>query len=106
MQSAEEGDTGFQEFVEYVEKHAYTAHTQGEGALFLEVGASTLIRVVNDESAANIGRWVPVHPTGNRPAYSPVYDRHRVSFEVFLVATQDIAAGSELKRYTDLLDEA
>lgn len=104
--SADEGATGFQELVDFVEKHAHTALIEDAGALYLEVGASTLIRVVSDESAANIGRWVPVHPAGQRPAYSPVYDRHRLSFEVFLVATQDIPAGAELTRCTDALGKA
>jgi len=62
----------------------------------LEIGGPTLIRKVN--SGANVGRWVPLHPSGKRPPYSPVYDRHSMSFEVFLVATEDIPAGTELTR--------
>ena len=99
-ESAAEGALGLQDFATYVEKHARSAQHDGAGALYLEVGASALIRVVDDESEANVGRWVPIHPNGERPAYSPVYDRHRVSLEVFLVATQDVPAGAELTRHT------
>lgn len=62
----------------------------------LEIGGPTLIRKVN--GGANVGPWVPTHPSGKRPLYSPVYDRHSMSFEVFLVATEDIPAGTELTR--------
>jgi len=33
-----------------------------------------------------------------------VYDRHRMSFDVFMVATKDIAAGAEVLRSTATLN--
>ncbi|CAB9522935.1 Polyamine aminopropyltransferase [Seminavis robusta] len=96
---AENGVAGFEDFVGYLENHANPARTEGSDISFVEVGGTTLIRVVDEESDANVGRWAPAHPSGKRPAYSPVYDRHRVSFDVFLVATQDIQAGAELLRF-------
>ena len=60
----------------------------------MEVGGSVVVR--RSAENVNVAPWVPPHPTGKRPVYSPVYERHRVSFDVFLVATQDIAAGDEV----------
>jgi len=66
----------------------------------VEIGPSTLIRSVSSEEEANVGQWVPSHPDGQRPKYSPVYDNHKHSFDVFLVATRDISRGEELVRYS------
>ena len=55
-----------------------------------------MIQVVTDEEDANVGRWIPPHPDGRRPKYSPVYDRHYLSFNSFMVATKDIPKGGEL----------
>lgn len=98
--NAESGAPLFDELSRFVEWNGHKSHMDGDNLLFLEMGASILMREVDNEEEANVGRWVPAN--GKRPTYSPVYDRHRVSFEVFMVATQDIPAGSELKRIKDM----
>ena len=83
---------GFQDMEKFVDAHAHAKIMSGTS--YVEVGASTLIRSVNE--GANVGPWVPA---GNkRPPYSPVYDRNRMSFDVFMIATEDIPAGAELLR--------
>ncbi|CAJ1942026.1 unnamed protein product [Cylindrotheca closterium] len=67
----------------------------------VEIGPSRLIRSAPSEEEANVGQWVPSHPDGKRPKYSPVYDNHGHSFAVFLVATKDIQQGEELVRYSN-----
>lgn len=64
------------------------------------LGPSVLIRSAPSEEEANVGQWVPSHPVGKRPKYSPVYDNHEHSFDVFLVATKDIQKGEELARFS------
>jgi hypothetical protein len=59
-------------------------------------------RTVETEEEANIGRWIPPHPQGRRPKFSPVYERHRLSFDVFAVATKDIPKGTELLKYKNM----
>ena len=48
-----------------------------------------MIRKSEDEDEVNIGRWMPTPPDGKLPTYSPVYERHMVSYDVFLVAGND-----------------
>lgn len=86
----------------FMELYAHPSGMEGSGEYFVELGASALIRRVKDESQANIGKWVPDHPSGSRPKYSPVYERHRMSFDVFVVATKDIAAGEEVLMYENM----
>lgn len=95
----------FADFSEFSAGNSHPSLTKGSKASIMEVGATVLIRNVDSDAEANIGRWVPPHPTGKRPAYSPVYDRHRASFDVFMVATQDIKAGEELTRFKDMWAE-
>jgi spermidine synthase len=92
-----EDSTVYREFASFVDSWAHDSCAESTDTRFLEVGASTLIRKVSS-GGENVGRWVPRHPTGKRPIFSPVYDRHRISFEVFLVALEDIPAGFELLR--------
>jgi spermidine synthase len=89
--------TVYQELASFIASWAHHSCVEDTDTRFVEVGASTLIRKV-DGGGENVGRWVPRHPTGKRPTFSPVYDRHRISFEVFLVALEDIPSGSELLR--------
>jgi hypothetical protein len=56
------------------------------------------MRTTEDAGKANVRRWVPPHPSGGRPKFSPVYDRHRHSFDVFIVASRDIKAGEEVMK--------
>ena len=96
--SAATGTLAFQELEKFVESRSHKSSMSGTETRYLEVGASALIRSVVDSEEANVGRWVPA---GKRPPFSPVYDRHRMSFDVFMVATQDIPAGAELLRSTE-----
>jgi len=84
------------DLLEYFDDFAHRSDAPGSAQNYVEVGASVLIRRTENEAEVNIGRWLPPHPGGKRPTYSPVYERHRVSFDVFLVATKDIAEGEEV----------
>lgn len=96
------GAAVLEKFVEFVHKNGHVATMKGIERRFVEIGGTTLIRDVNSKEQANVGPWVPTHPTGSRPSYSPVYDRHRFSFDVFMVATKDITAGTELTRLENM----
>mmetsp|Transcript_9368 Transcript_9368/g.15525 ORF Transcript_9368/g.15525 Transcript_9368/m.15525 type:complete len:861 (+) Transcript_9368:97-2679(+) len=91
------------DFVDYIDENGHSAR-DGSGKIYVEIGGSSVIRESDDASEVNIRRWIPVHPDGARPKYSPVYDRHRHSFDVFLVASRDIKAGEEIVKPADLWD--
>jgi hypothetical protein len=76
----------------------------GSSRILVEVGASCFIREIEDEEQANIGRWIPPHPAGKRLKYSPVYGRHHLSFDLFMVASKDIPKGAEILRQEDMWD--
>ena len=90
--------TVIEDFVEFIDVHGHASINEGSGKNFVEIGGSFLMRTTDDEGAANVRRWVPIHPEGSRPKYSPVYDRHRHSFDVFIVASRDIKAGEEVMK--------
>ena len=81
------------DFVNFFDGHAHGSRAPGSGQHYVEVGASAWIRRTAATEEVNVGPWVP---SGRRPSYSPVYERHRVSFEVLMVATRDIVEGEEL----------
>ena len=83
-----------EKFVEYIEKYGHNSLNEGSGSHLVEIGASVLMQSSSDSTVANIGRWGP--DVKQRPVYSPVYNRNRLSLDVFLVATKDIASGEEL----------
>lgn len=91
-----------EDLLEFIGEHGHESNTDGTNVHVVEIGGSVLIRAVDDERKANVGRWVPPHPSGKTPVFSPVYERHRMSFDVFIVATDDIPAGTELLRPKDL----
>ena len=91
--------------LDFIDEYGHPSNAEGLGLNYVEVGGSFLIRESEDESEANIGRWVPSHPSGKRPVYSPVYERHRLSFDLFLVATRDIKAGEEIVKHEDMWSE-
>lgn len=93
------------DLLEFIDDYGHKSGSEGIGLNIVEVGASYMIRFVENQKNANIGRWVPPHPSGSRPVYSPVYERHRLSFDVFLVATKDIAKGEEILKYAGMWDE-
>ena len=100
------GVTVIEDFVEFVDEFGHESQAAGSARTLVEIGASYFIRAVETETEANVGRWIPAHPKGKRPKYSPVYERHRLSFDVFMVATKDIPKGGELKRFAKMWDAA
>lgn len=88
--------TVIEDFIEFVDTHGHSSLQVGSGKNFVEIGGSFLMKVADDASEANVRRWIPDHPNGGRPIFSPVYDRHRHSFDVFMVASRDIKAGEEI----------
>eukprot|EP00538_Stauroneis_constricta_P006247 CAMPEP_0119560418 /NCGR_PEP_ID=MMETSP1352-20130426/14827_1 /TAXON_ID=265584 /ORGANISM="Stauroneis constricta, Strain CCMP1120" /LENGTH=757 /DNA_ID=CAMNT_0007608391 /DNA_START=91 /DNA_END=2364 /DNA_ORIENTATION=+ len=102
------GVTVIEDFVEYIDEFGHKSKAEGSGQNIVEIGASYLIRSVSGEASgeANIGRWIPAHPDGKRPKYSPVYERHRLSFDVFMVATKDIPKGAEIVRNAEMWEVA
>lgn len=91
------GAQAYAELYKFADENARLDQVQGTKSLNVEIGASVFIRSVEKADDANVDHWMPTHPT-DRPKYSPVYDRHHLSFNVFLIATQDIPAGTELTR--------
>lgn len=94
--------TIIEDLLQFIDGHSHASNTEGTDVHFVEIGGTTLIRTVDAVEEANIGRWVPAHPSGHNPVYSPVYERHRMSFDVFIVTTKDIPAGTELLRHKSL----
>ena len=86
----------------YVAANSHGSFQEGSGRAFVEVGGTASMRTA--EAGGNVRRWMPTHPSGSRPKYSPVYDRHRQSFDVFIVASRDIGKGEEVVKPTDLWD--
>lgn len=84
-----------EDLLEYFKVYAHPSHAPGSEQHYVEVGGSVLLRRSKGDDA-NVGRWMPPHPSGKRPVFSPVYERHRVSFDVFLVASKDIEVGEEV----------
>ena len=92
-------------FSDFVRENSHESLPTGSQRRLVEIGASYFIRIADNQDESNIGRWIPPHPKGRRPKYSPVYERHRLSFDVFMVATKDIAKGEELVKYKHMWDE-
>ncbi|KAL7551058.1 hypothetical protein ACHAWF_014260 [Thalassiosira exigua] len=89
-----------EDFIDFVDDHGHRSLQEGIGRSFVEVGGTFLVRTEGEggaKGAANVRRWIPPHPSGaSRPKWSPVYDRHRHSFDVFIVASRNIKKGEEL----------
>jgi spermidine synthase len=90
------------DFLAFVDKHGHESVAEGIGQTIVEVGGTFLIRSVPDKADSNIDRMIP-RPE-RIPTYSPVYERNRRSFDVFLVASRDIAKGEEILKYDGLWD--
>lgn len=91
-----------EDFLEFIDDYSHVSLTEGLESHIVEIGASFLVRQVEDESLANVDRLRPVPQGQKRPPYSPVLDRHRHSFDVFLVATRDIHVGEEILKHVNL----
>lgn len=88
----------------YVAANSHGSFQDGSDRAFVEVGGTASMRTAGAEGGGNVRRWMPAHPSGSRPKYSPVYDRHRQSFDVFIVASRDIGKGEEVVKPADLWD--
>ncbi len=99
-------DTGdvtvIEDFLEFVEENGHASMLEGNEVNYVEVGATTFIRKSEDASEVNVGRWMPDHPSGKIPVFSPVYERRMNLMDVFIVATRDIKAGEEVVRPLEL----
>lgn len=99
-------DTGdvsvIKNFLQYVEDFGHDTFSEGRSLRYVEVGGSFMMRKSPNNDEVNVARWVPVHPSGKQPVYSPVYDRRMNSFDVFLVASKDIKEGDEIVKPMDL----
>lgn len=96
-QVKETGDvTVIEDFLDFVDEHGHASMLEGNKLNYVEVGGTTFIRKSEDASEVNVGRWLPAHPSGKLPVFSPVYERRMMSFDVFIVATKDIKAGQEI----------
>ena len=89
-------------FLDFIENHGHETISDGSTLRYVEVGASFMIRKSSNEEEGNVERWMPKYPSGKQPVYSPVYDRHMVSFDVFLVASKDIKKGEEIVKPENL----
>ena len=87
-----------QNFLDYIGLHGYETVLTARSQQHVELGGPSLIRKSSNADEVNVGRWVPLHPSGQQPVFSPVYERHHVSFNLFLVAIRDIQKGEELVR--------
>mmetsp|Transcript_19398 Transcript_19398/g.40130 ORF Transcript_19398/g.40130 Transcript_19398/m.40130 type:complete len:878 (+) Transcript_19398:62-2695(+) len=96
--------TVIEDFIDFIDTHGHPSIQEGSGKNYVEVGGSFMMRISEDPEEANVRRWIPSHPNGGRPKFSPVYDRHRHSFDVFLVASRDIKAGEEVVKPVGLWD--
>jgi len=88
-----------EDFLKYIDRHGHKSFTEGVQNTVVEIGGSYMMRRVTDEKEANVDRLRPVPKGQKRPPYSPVLERHRHSFDVFLVATTDIEIQEELLKY-------
>jgi len=91
-----------EDLVKFIDENGHRSVSDGIGKTYVEVGVSFLIDESDDEKKTNLGRWMPRR---KRPKYSPVYDRHYLSFDLFIVATKDIKKGETLVRPTDLWED-
>jgi len=62
-------------FLGYIDEFGHRSIADGSDLTYVEVGPTYFLPFTNDKEKANVGRWMPNHPDGKRPVYSPVYDR-------------------------------
>ena len=93
-----------EELLGFFEEHGHPSMLEGAEQHYIEIGGSVLIRQSPDAAEGNLEPWVPRRKT-SKPKYSPVYERHRMSMDVFMVASRDIAEGEELVMYEHMWTE-
>lgn len=86
------------DFLMYVEKHGKKTSLPGLQKHHVEVSWSGLIRKSQEKEKVNVGWWICEDYRKNVPVYSPVWERHWESYDVFLVSQRDIGVGEELVR--------
>eukprot|EP00586_Coscinodiscus_wailesii_P015474 CAMPEP_0172518688 /NCGR_PEP_ID=MMETSP1066-20121228/290968_1 /TAXON_ID=671091 /ORGANISM="Coscinodiscus wailesii, Strain CCMP2513" /LENGTH=852 /DNA_ID=CAMNT_0013301125 /DNA_START=388 /DNA_END=2947 /DNA_ORIENTATION=- len=91
--------TVINELSQFINDRAHLSLTEGHQLNVVEMGGSAFIRIVHDAIGANVDRLRPIPKDMKQPPFSPVFDRHRYSFDVFLVATRDIKTGEEILKY-------
>jgi len=94
--------TVIEDFLKFVDVNGHTSMSEGREETFVETGATFMMRISDNVERSNVGKWMPTHPSGKIPSYSPVYERHMISFNVFLVASKDIKSGDELVKPASL----
>lgn len=87
------------DFLDYVKNHGKESIMPGLKLNHVEVSWSSLITKTSEKEQANIGPWMDQEILEKIPVYSPVFERHYHSYDVFLIATKDIEKGEELKRF-------
>jgi len=90
-----------EDLLEFIDEHGHPSMMEGSAQHYIEVGGTALIRRTEDPSEANLEPWVPRRRTP-KPVYSPVYERHRMSMDVFVVTSRDIAEGEELVMFEEM----
>lgn len=95
------------DFLEFVTKHGHSSLTNGKSqSTIVEVGGSLLIRRVESEVDANVDRLRPFSRKDDAdesmPVFSPVLDRHHLSWSMLLVAKKDIKEGEEILVHKDV----
>uniref|UniRef100_A0A7S4MHK2 PABS domain-containing protein n=1 Tax=Odontella aurita TaxID=265563 RepID=A0A7S4MHK2_9STRA len=93
-----------EDMINFVDYHGHKSMAEGSGVNYVEVGGTFMMRRTEDVDETNVGRWMPPNPSGKIPVYSPVYERHMMSFDLFLVATKDIKKGEEVVKHEKLWD--
>ena len=91
--------TVIEDFLDFVDYHGHPSKAPGSATNYVEVGGTFMMRRTSAEGKANVGKWMPEHPSGKIPVFSPVYERRMKSFDLFLVATRDIKAGEEVLKH-------
>ena len=97
--------TVIEDFLDYIKENGHPTMHDGRELTYVEIGATFMIKKTEEDDEVNVGRWMPLHPGGKKPTYSPVYERHMASYDVFMIATKDIQAGDELVKHVHLWNQ-
>eukprot|EP00549_Striatella_unipunctata_P007442 CAMPEP_0118694322 /NCGR_PEP_ID=MMETSP0800-20121206/12440_1 /TAXON_ID=210618 ORGANISM="Striatella unipunctata, Strain CCMP2910" /NCGR_SAMPLE_ID=MMETSP0800 /ASSEMBLY_ACC=CAM_ASM_000638 /LENGTH=789 /DNA_ID=CAMNT_0006592737 /DNA_START=134 /DNA_END=2503 /DNA_ORIENTATION=- len=89
-----------EDFLEFVDEYSHASSSAGSDRNYVEIGVTYLIR--EDVSDFNVDRWIPPDTI---PKYSPVFDRHFETYDVFLIASKDIEKGEEIVKPPHLWGE-
>lgn len=93
--------TIIEELLDFFDHHGHPSLMEGSQQHYVEIGGTALIRRTDDWSEANLEPWVPRRHAA-KPKYSPVYERHRMSMDVFMVASRSISMGEEIVMHKDM----